>query len=242
MGGGVPDPTPTATPAPGGETFVLDDDCDPDPADNGWTEVFESTSTMLDVGAGCGTDFDNDNDVVGYAQGPLDTTDEYCSFLVQGIINNGTKIGCNFRAPMDGAPGLGVHYKAWFNNQNTGYGFEITNNAQDYVDGANTGHCGCSGADIADGDYAGIHLQGITTSTQIDFWLDISTEGGWDPQDWTTWPATPSCSCSYAELTDTGVIDPASQLINAAGSCGPTSTGVTGRNNQFTSFVCGDVQ
>jgi hypothetical protein len=234
----TPTATPTSTPA-GGQTFALDDDC---VTLTGWTDA-SNGGAVIDTNTGtdpdsCRGNMNVDWEEAALVQGPLDTTDEYCSFLVMTFATNDAKMGCIFRAP--GTPG--AHYSTYFNNHNANWAIEGHSDAHGFTgEVKGVDHCSCAAySDVVVGDRPGVRLTGTDTATTISWWNDIEDEGGWDAEDPSTW-GTASCVCSAAQvearLTEN---DGNFEYIDTAGDCGPETTSVNIQEISFTNFVCGD--
>jgi len=152
------------------------------PCDNltGWTQVSGDTSSIDIVANEClGNVLVNGEDP-SIIQGPLNSTDEFCSMEIKAINGaNGNMAGCIFRAP--GSPGS--HYDVKFNNANDNYAIENHNGGHDIqneIKGVEK--CGCTYSDIGVNDKIGITTEGEGYGTDANVnirvsWWDFGQSG-----------------------------------------------------------------
>jgi hypothetical protein len=166
-------------------------------------------------------------------QGPLDTTDEFCSYKLAD--NSGNTIhGCVFR--LAGSPG--THYHTIFHNPGDEFYLESRDgfSGVDFVTG--TTDCSCTWpGDAADGDYMGIHLVGTGQGgTAVSFW-DFGSTPASDMNDPSTW-GTATCECTNAEVGAVTFTE-----LDTADNCGPfgqASNPAATHEPVIDDFACGD--
>jgi hypothetical protein len=180
------------------------------------------------------------------------TTEQFCSMQVMEVHDANTRhLGCNLRTNTSTLD----HYFIGFNNRDGMHVFENhdggTASRHSDIDVQNdleTNCTSCDFADVQDGTFIGITVEGTeigtneSTNTRINFWNWGTDMDGDDPEDPSTWDKVDAlvCQCTATNLnTDGGV----TTTIDAAGSCGPEGKWQASDTGHpvIDDFACGDI-